>query len=75
MKHMLRLALALLGALILSATQANAETCNKCKGSGTSNFKCSSCKGTGANGNFKCSFCNGKGFDKCSSCNGTGRKK
>ena len=55
------------------AGKAMARECTSCKGSGTGNFICSFCKGTGKNGNFKCSFCNGKGFPKCSSCNGKGQ--
>src|SRR5512137_2312203 len=73
MKFLHHITLVLLGILILLVTQANAETCNNCKGSGTSIYKCPSCKGTGAKGDYKCSTCNGKGFNKCSSCNGTGQ--
>ena len=49
-------------------------TCPSCNGSGYSNFRCTMCKGTGANSSgMKCMFCNGTGWAKCTSCNGTGR--
>lgn len=50
-----------------------AKECGGCRGSGTSSFACSFCKGTGKSNGFKCGFCDGKRFGKCGLCAGSGQ--
>ena len=50
-----------------------AKECGACRGSGTSSFACSFCKGTGKNNGLKCTFCEGKMFGKCGACAGSGQ--
>ncbi len=50
-----------------------ASECGSCQGSGTQNFACNFCKGTGVLNGQKCFNCKGKGFPPCIFCNGTGK--
>ncbi len=61
-------------AMLVAVSTALAAVCGTCRGSGTGNFACSFCKGSGTNGSFKCTHCNGRGLTKCFSCNGTGQR-
>jgi hypothetical protein len=62
-------------AMFAAISTGMAAVCSTCKGSGTGDFKCVHCKGSGSTGTVKCSFCNGKGFVKCGRCGGTGQAK
>ena len=60
--------------VVCTAGTAVAVECIHCKGSGTNDFQCNSCDGTGKKNGMKCFICNGKGFQKCSFCFGTGKR-
>ena len=62
------------GVLTAPAGPEVAAQCGNCQGSGTQNFVCFSCKGTGVLNGQKCFNCKGKGFPPCNACNGTGQR-